>query len=426
MITQKLPHFYASVEGWAGFLPLYDQAVAEAEDGDYFAEIGNWYGRSAAYLAVEMHNSGKDLHLYCVDHGIGNRDVPQLMTYVQQRGGSTIPAFLAHMERGGVAHLITQIPMDSVAAAAQFADASLAMVMIDGDHSYAAVKADVRAWLPKVKPGGMLAGDDATWTEVLLGVYETLPVSEVALVNQGANWLYRKVRPDRGHWVAPRQVPPPGDTMAYIPYVNRPDLLQQAVGSLRALWPWLVVIDHSVAGDAATVVADMLAPGQVFRSDPALTTFAQLQNWAIAEARERQAAYLLFLHTDASCPPAVPLEVLATARAHADVGAVFTQYDALAVFRLTALLDTGPWDESFRWYYADRDYYCRMARAGWAILEQRALPVRHLTSQTLATDPLLAQQLHGDLLWHAAHYQHKWGGPPGQERFRMPYNGHPW
>jgi predicted O-methyltransferase YrrM len=31
---------------------------------------------------------------------------------------------------------------------------------IDADHTYAAVLADLDAWVPHVKPGGLIAGDD--------------------------------------------------------------------------------------------------------------------------------------------------------------------------------------------------------------------------------------------------------------------------
>lgn len=46
----------------------------------------------------------------------------------------------------------------SAVAAAEFADESLDWVYVDADHRYEAVKADVAAWWPKVRPGGLLGG----------------------------------------------------------------------------------------------------------------------------------------------------------------------------------------------------------------------------------------------------------------------------
>jgi len=48
----------------------------------------------------------------------------------------------------------------SVNAATKFDDNSLIMVYLDADHSYEAVRADLAAWFPKVKTGGIIAGHD--------------------------------------------------------------------------------------------------------------------------------------------------------------------------------------------------------------------------------------------------------------------------
>ena len=49
---------------------------------------------------------------------------------------------------------------DSLNAAKQFEDGQLDWVYIDADHSYDAVKADIEAWFPKVRIGGLVSGDD--------------------------------------------------------------------------------------------------------------------------------------------------------------------------------------------------------------------------------------------------------------------------
>lgn len=52
------------------------------------------------------------------------------------------------------------IRKESTEAAEDFADESLSFVYLDGDHSYLSVTADIIAWLPKVKKGGIFCGHD--------------------------------------------------------------------------------------------------------------------------------------------------------------------------------------------------------------------------------------------------------------------------
>jgi len=53
-------------------------------------------------------------------------------------------------------------PMRSVEASQYIADGSLDLVFIDAMHNYEEGKADILAWMPKVRPGGILCGHDYT------------------------------------------------------------------------------------------------------------------------------------------------------------------------------------------------------------------------------------------------------------------------
>jgi len=52
------------------------------------------------------------------------------------------------------------LPMDSASAADLIPDASLDLVFVDGDHSFAGALEDIQKYMPKLKPGGIMSGHD--------------------------------------------------------------------------------------------------------------------------------------------------------------------------------------------------------------------------------------------------------------------------
>lgn len=59
-------------------------------------------------------------------------------------------------------------------------DASLDFCFIDASHDLVSVLKDLKAWAPKVKPGGMLCGHDAHWNGVKSALKELYPAYELA------------------------------------------------------------------------------------------------------------------------------------------------------------------------------------------------------------------------------------------------------
>ncbi len=70
---------------------------------------------------------------------------------------------------------VSQLQIPSTEAAHRFEDHSIDFVYLDAGHNYQAVKTDIETWLPKVRSGGFIAGDDYKWPGVKEAVSELLP-----------------------------------------------------------------------------------------------------------------------------------------------------------------------------------------------------------------------------------------------------------
>ena len=163
-----MEHFYESIEGWIDFQSIYRQAVQEAENGARFVEVGSWKGKSAAFMAVEIINSGKTIWFNTVDHWKGDSGTGEPVVWVE---GNCYPVdlqqtFLENMKRGGVSGYVQCLTGTSVEIAKIFPDESLDFVFIDGHHAYESVILDLKSWFPKVKPGKMIAGHDYNDAEI--------------------------------------------------------------------------------------------------------------------------------------------------------------------------------------------------------------------------------------------------------------------
>ena len=176
----KIDHYWTDScfeEGYFTFPRLYSEIVKLFSDDCHFVEVGSWKGRSSAYMAVEIHNSGKKIKFDCVDTWMGSvtEDGHQNDTYV--KNGNLYEKFLSNIKP--VSHVITPVREDSVKAANLYEDGSLDFVFIDADHRYDSVVADIKAWLPKLKNLGVLAGHDYGWcSDVRRAVHDTIGVGE--------------------------------------------------------------------------------------------------------------------------------------------------------------------------------------------------------------------------------------------------------
>jgi hypothetical protein len=417
-----MEHFYDTIEGWMGYEDTYREAVRITPDGGTIVEVGSFLGRSAAFMAVEIANSGKKIRFVCVDQFTGHLGAGLF------DGRCSIPTFHANMARGGISHLVEAMEELSVDASKAFSDASVDFVFIDAAHDYDNVRADICAWLPKVKPGGVIAGHDygSGWPMVRVAVQETLSWHNIKERRDEVFW-YENVVHDFGHWISR-----PGDGSDYlchIPYINRPDLLMAAVASLNEdERRHTYIIDQSVDGFDSSGLG--VGHYRASRKVP----FSQMMNFALDVCRLSGRKYSVFMHNDTQCEATSLTRLVERARTEVpgEWGCLFTRdtlrggvYDYLAAFNMRAVREVGGWDESFPWYVSDVDLYHRFKRHGFRLVGCPEIAVAHAGSQTIATDQAIRDEAQAQQVWAHDHYKHKWGGDPGGECHAIPYDGKP-
>jgi hypothetical protein len=180
------------IPGWFQWRSAQEEAVERFPDGSRFVEVGNFLGRSLCSLGEVVRRSGKNITLIGVDTCRGSGvEGPRAKDYhgdaVAQGGGTFAGTLHKNIIDCGYADVIALIVTDSVTASRFFADASIDWVHLDARHDREHVKADIAAWLPKVKAAGWLSGDDydpIKWPDVVSTVNELLPGARPWSINQ--------------------------------------------------------------------------------------------------------------------------------------------------------------------------------------------------------------------------------------------------
>lgn len=115
------------------------------------AEVGVLSGDNSARMLANLPIE----KLYLVDSWIAYRQNDYLWDFTHCH--KEVVARFVDDPRVEIVHL------DSIVASGQFLDGSLDFVYIDACHEEESVKADVDAYVSKIKRGGILAGHDFSW-----------------------------------------------------------------------------------------------------------------------------------------------------------------------------------------------------------------------------------------------------------------------
>jgi hypothetical protein len=172
-VVQSVPLDFGGGSGASKALVLADLIVSLRLRT--FVEIGVYKGRSLLPIATMFRVLGEGTAIgidpwsaqHALQHDDHAFDADSANAWVEQQPwDETYQGVADRIELYGLSDHCQLIRMTSEEAAPQFADGSVDMVHIDGNHDRAAVERDVELYLPKLKAGGVLVLDDATWDAV--------------------------------------------------------------------------------------------------------------------------------------------------------------------------------------------------------------------------------------------------------------------
>lgn len=168
-------------------LELLHALAASMPAGAVVVEVGSFRGRSTLAIAAGLDQVDRPT-LVAVDTFAGDPGWDEIAPVGEARR-------LFDLNTAGIGFLQV-IQDESMRAAARIADSSVDWVFIDALHDYGSVRDDIRAWAPKVKPGGLISGHDygrAGVTDAVLAVFSDVRVEH-------SIWMTRQrpaVRPAR-------------------------------------------------------------------------------------------------------------------------------------------------------------------------------------------------------------------------------------
>jgi predicted O-methyltransferase YrrM len=172
---------YQDIDGWFNHQAAYDFLLKQVPEGGSFVELGAWLGKSSAYLCDKATHQ----NITIIDTWKGS---PNELTTTHKLA-TQVDIYDLFLENMGE-RKYNVIKGTSKVAAKMFLKESLDVVFIDLTHTYEAVKEDIKLWLPKVKKGGYIAGDDyhENWKGVIQAVDELLP--HATFIDDC--WIYQK------------------------------------------------------------------------------------------------------------------------------------------------------------------------------------------------------------------------------------------
>lgn len=191
--------FRTDYEGWGSTHAYLTRAIDELRP-KHVVEIGVWKGGSVITMTHRMRELGLDGVVIAVDTFLGSSE-----HWLEREWFDSLPicngypalfhTFVSNVFGLKLQDYVLPLPLDSTNAATVFAMRGIEVdvIHLDASHDYASVLADLNHWWPRLRPGGVLIGDDyytdgETWPDVRAAFRTFFKLDELENVD-GKCWL---------------------------------------------------------------------------------------------------------------------------------------------------------------------------------------------------------------------------------------------
>lgn len=180
-----MEHFYKTIDGYSsedeqGVLLETILKNIDTNNPLKIAEIGVYKGRGTAIWNVILSNQNIKYDYFAIDHFMGSSEHDKSFDYYSTTIENLKP----------ISDKINIIRNNSKSESEKYPDEFFDIVYIDASHEYEYVKEDILSWHPKVKPGGVICGDDyiSGWPGVVQAVNELFG-NKINIIGKQQWWL---------------------------------------------------------------------------------------------------------------------------------------------------------------------------------------------------------------------------------------------
>ena len=189
----KVPTKQKDLQGWNSESVVFEELIKKTQPKTII-EVGTWKGASAIHMAEICKREKIDAKIICVDSFWGGEEIYRLgfsKNNTSEKGTlSVLDTFLSNVKLTENTQIIYPFPQTTKIASRMLQQRGVGaeLIYVDASHDEEDVVEDIKYFLPLLRKGGILFGDDYSnsWPSVVSAVNKTLTGFTV----KDRKWIY--------------------------------------------------------------------------------------------------------------------------------------------------------------------------------------------------------------------------------------------